>query len=177
MIGTMAPSKKGFFQTVGALIALGAVVLLAGAWWISSLYQSEEADNAHASAAFAAVRARFDGLQPAFEIRKGRLVVMREPAAAPSPTPPVVAHMMVWQPHERMLSRVTLPLWMSRVATEPLPLEALAGIANQGVGALMDAKRRGHELNIRLGDLERYGRTLLLDGVTDDGTHVMMWND
>jgi hypothetical protein len=173
----MAPSKKVLFRVVGALIALGAVVLLAGIWWISSLYQSEQAESAHASAAFAEVRARFHGLEPAFEIREAQLVVMREPAAAPSPTPPVVAHMLVWQPRERMLSRVTFPLWMSRVATEPLPLEALAGVANQGVGALMEAKRRGHELNIRLSDLERYGRTLLLDGVTADGKHVMMWNE
>jgi hypothetical protein len=141
------------------------------------LYQSEQADIAHASAAFAEVRARFPGLEPAFEIREARLVVMREPAAAPSPTLPAVAHMLVWQPRERLLSRVTLPLWISTVATEPLPLEALAGVANQGVGALMDAKRRGHELNIRLSDLKRYGRTLLLDGVTADGQHVMMWND
>ena len=41
----------------------------------------------------------------------------------------------------------------------------------------MDAKRRGNELNIRLDDLERIGRTLLLDGVTPDGKHVLMWSD
>lgn len=121
--------------------------------------------------------ARFPGLEPAFEIREARLVVMRDPAAAPSPTPPAATHMLVWQPRERMLSRVTLPLWISKVATEPLPLEALAGVANQGLGALMDAKRRGHELDIRIRDLERYGRTLLLDGVTTDGKRVMMWDE
>ncbi len=66
---------------------------------------------------------------------------------------------------------------ISRVATEPLPLEALAGVGDQGLGALMDAKRRGNELNIRLSDLERTGRTLLLDGVTSDGKHVLMWSD
>ena len=65
---------------------------------------------------------------------------------------------------ERMLSRVTLPLWMSKVATEPVPLEDIAGVGNQGLGALMEAKHRGNELNIRIRDLERYGRTLLLDG-------------
>jgi hypothetical protein len=173
----MPPAKKVLFQVVGALVALCAIALLGGTWWISSLHQSEQADTAHASAAFAEVRARFPGLEPAFEIREARLVVMREPAAAPSPTAPAAAHMLVWQPRERMLSRVTVPLWMSRVATEPLPLEALAGIGNQGLGALMDAKRRSHELNIRISDLERYGRTLLLDGVTTDGKHVMMWNE
>jgi hypothetical protein len=47
----------------------------------------------------------------------------------------------------------------------------------QGLGALMEARRRGDELNIRIGDLERYGRTLLLDAVTADGKRVMMWNE
>ena len=41
----------------------------------------------------------------------------------------------------------------------------------------MDAMGRGNELNIRLSDLRRYGRTLLLDGVTADGKRVMMWNE
>jgi hypothetical protein len=68
-------------------------------------------------------------------------------------------------------------LWISKVATEPVPLEALAGIANQGLGEMMNAKHRGNELNIRISDLESYGRTLLLDGVTPDGKQVMMWNE
>ena len=63
------------------------------------------------------------------------------------------------------------------VATEPVPLEALAGIAHQGLGALTDAKRRSDELNIRISDLARYGQTLLLDGVTADGNHVLMWGE
>ena len=173
----MAPSKNVLLKVVGALAAAGVAVLLAGIWWFSSLYQSEQTDAARASAAFAEVRSRFPGVDPAFVIREARLVVLREPSAASSPTPPSAAHILAWQPRERVLSRVTLPLWMSALATEPLPLEALAGVAGQGLGALMDAKRRGYELNIRIDDLERYGRTLLLDGVTGDGTHVVMWND
>jgi len=173
----MAPAKRTLLLVVGALLVLGVAALLAGTWWASSLYESEQTDTAHASAAFAEVRRRFPGIDPAFEIREARLVVMREPVEVPSSAVPVVAHMLVWQPRERMLSRVTLPLWISKVATEPLPLEALAGVGNQGLGALMEAKRRGDELNIRLSDLERYGRTLLLDGVTADGKRIMMWNE
>lgn len=172
----MAPAKRTLLRVVGALLVLGVATLVAGIWWASTLYQSEQTDTAHASAAFAEVRRRFRGTAPAFEIRETRLVVMREPVEVPSSAAPVVAHMLVWQPRERMLSRVTLPLWMSKVATEPIPLEALAGVGNQGLGALMEAKRHGDELNIRISDLERYGRTLLLDGVTADGKHVMMWN-
>ena len=172
----MAPRKKVLVRVIATLVALAVAVLLAGAWWVSSLYQSEQTDAAHASRAFAEVRARFPGIKPAFEIQNTQLVIVGKPAAPLSP-PPAVAHVLVWQPRERMLSRVTLPLWMSKIATEPLPLEALAGIGKQGVGALMDAKRRGNELNIRISDLERYGRTLLLDGVIADGRQVMIWNE
>lgn len=173
----MGLSKKVFFRVIGTLVALGVAAFLAGAWWVSSLYQSEQTDADAAAKAFAQVRARFPGVEPAFAIRDDRLVVVREPAAVPSQAPPAVAHMLVWQPREGILSRGTVPLWMSKIATEPLPLEALAGVGSQGLGAVMDAKRRGHELDIRISDLKRYGRTLLLDGVTSDGKHIMMWNE
>lgn len=173
----MAPSKQVFFRVIAALVALGVAVLLAAAWWVSSLYQSEQTDAADAAKAFAEVRARFPDLEPAFAIKDAQLVVVREPAAVPSPAPPAIVHMLVWQPRERVLSRITLPLWTSKIATEPLPLEALAGVAGEGLGALMDARRRGNELNIRISDLERYGRTLLLDAATPDGKQVMMWNE
>jgi hypothetical protein len=172
----MAPPKKLLVRVIVTLVALGVVVLLVGAGWVSSLYQSEQTDEAHASKAFAEVRARFLGLKPALEIQDTQLVIVREPAAPRSATP-TVAHVLVWQPRERILSRATLPLWLSKIATEPLPLDALAGIGKQGLGALMDAKRRGNELNIRISDLERYGQTLLLDGVTADGKQVMIWNE
>ncbi len=172
----MAPSKK-VVRVVGIVVALAVLLLVAATWWISSLYENEQTDAAHASKAFAEVRARFPDLEPALEIRDAQLVVVREPATEQSAILPAAAHILVWQPGERMLSRVRLPLWTSKIATEPLPLEALAGVGNQGLGALMDAKRRGHELNIRISDLERYGRTLLLDGVTPDGKQVMMWNE
>jgi len=172
----MASPKKVFVRVIVTLVALGVAVLLAGAWWVSSLSQSEQVDAAHASKAFAEVRARFLGLKPALEIQDTQLVIVREPAAPRSATP-TVAHVLVWQPRERILSRATLPLWLSKIATEPLPLDALAGIGKQGLGALMDAKRRGNELNIRISDLERYGQTLLLDGVTADGKQVMIWNE
>lgn len=173
----MTPKRGTVFRVIGALLLLGAAALVGGLWWASSLYQSEQTDAARASTAFAEVRGRFAGVDPAFQIREARLVVMREPAAVPSTAVPDAAHLLVWQPGERTLSRVTLPLWMSNVATEPLPLEALAGVGNQGLGALMEAKRRGNELNVRISDLERYGRTLLVDGVTSDGKHILMWTE
>jgi hypothetical protein len=161
---------------VAAALAIVALAILAiGLWWASSLYRSEPADEARAGAAFAEIRARFPGIEPAFEIRERRLEISRQAAPTP-PAPAVAVHMLVWQPREQRLSRVTLPLWTSRIATEPLPLEALAGVGERGLGAILDAQRRGNELNVRIADLERYGPTLLLDGTTPDGTQVLMWN-
>ena len=173
----MARTRRVLLGVAAALVIVGLAVLSIGVWWASSLYQSEQADQARADAAFAEIRARFPGIDPAFQIRERRLVIARRAATVMSPTTPVAVHMLVWQPRERMLSRVTLPLWTSNIATEPLPLEALAGIGQQGIGAILEAQRRGSELNIRITDLERYGPTLLLDGTTPDGKQVMMWNE
>jgi len=170
----MTRTRKFLLWAVASLAVLGVIVVSAGLWWIGSLYQSERSDPGHAFAALNEVRARFAGVPPAFEIRGDRLVTAR---TAASSSPPTALHILVWAPADTTLSRVRLPFAISRVATEPLPLEALAGVGDQGLGAIMNAKRRGNELNIRLSDLERGGRTLLLDGVTPDGKHVVMWSD
>ena len=172
----MTRTRKVVLGVVTALVIAGLAVLLVGVWWASSLYQSEQADQSRADAAFAEIRRRFPGIEPAFQIRDRRLVIARQADTVPSPTSPAAVHMLVWQPRERMLSRVTLPLWTSRIATEPLPLEALAGVGEHGLGAVLEAQRRGSELNVRISDLERYGPTLLLDGTTPDGKQVLMWN-
>ena len=173
----MMPARTLLIRAAWVLFGAAVVVLVAGSWWASSLYRSEQADSAQASAALGDVRARFSGLTPAFEIRDTRLVRLREPAVNAPASAPAATHLLIWQPPERMLTRVTLPLWLSLVATEPLPLEALAGIGTHGLRGMLEARRRGNELNIRIADLERFGRTLLLDGVTADGKHVLIWND
>ena len=172
----MTRTKKVILGVAAALVIVIVGGLSIVVWWASSLYQSEQADETRATAAFAEIRARFPGIEPAFQIRERRIVTARQAATVTSATTPLAVHMLVWQPRERMLSRVTVPLWMSKIATEPLPLEALAGVGEQGLGAILEAQRRGNELNIRISDLERYGSTLLLDGTTPDGKQVLMWN-
>jgi hypothetical protein len=167
----MGRAGRLLLRIVAVLATVGVAALVGVVWWGSSLYESRHTDTAHASAAFAEVRARYAGIGPVFAIQETRLVVAREPAVVSSPTVPAAAvHLLIWQPREQMLSRASLPLWMSSIATEPLPLEALAGIGQRGLGAVMEAKHRGNELNVRLSDLKRYGRTLLLDRVTQTGS-------
>ena len=172
----MTRAKKVLLWIAASVVTLVVLVLSAGLWWARSLYQSERVNPERASAAFADVRGRFVGVPPALEIRDHRLVVMRTAGTSPSPTAGAV-YLLVWMPAQQTLSRIRVPFGVSMVATEPLPLDALTGVGNQGLGAVMEGKRRGDELNIRIADLERYGRTLLLDGVTPDGKHVLMWNE
>ena len=166
-----------------AQIGLAVVVLLGGlligiSWWISSLASTQPGDTASAVAAFAEVRARFPAAEPPLAVEQGRIVVKEEPPSAPAPVTAAAAYIMTWQPRDQRLGRVRLPLWLARIATEPLPLDALAGLGgNEGVAGLMVAMQQGNSLGIRIADLAPYGRALLLDAVAPDGTHVIMWSE
>jgi hypothetical protein len=172
----MTGTRRILLSVVVALVALGVLALAVGAWWVSSLYESEQTDGSGAAAAFDDVRTRF-GTRPVFEIQGERLARTREPETAQTRAVPESAFLVVWEPQKRLLSRVRVPLWLSKVATEPIPLEALTGVGARGLGALPEAQQQANALNLRLADLERYGPTLLLDGITRDGTHVLMWSE
>jgi hypothetical protein len=173
----MTRTKQVVLWSAGILMAIAVLVLSLGWWWLTSLVQIEQTDAVRASAAFGEVRARFAGVAPAFELRGDRLLVLTQ-RTAPAFPPPAAAHIMLWDPERRTLSRLTLPYWTSAVATEPLPLEALLGAADGGgLGAILESKRRGTDLDVRIRDLEGYGRTLLVDGRTSDGKQVLMWGE
>jgi hypothetical protein len=173
----MTRAARTVLRIAAGLVIVGGAVLAMVLWWASSLVQSERVDPARADAVLAEVRARFPGVDPAFRIRERRLVIARPPPDTAVRVTMVTVHIVVWDPRERMLSRVMFPSWTSTIATEPLPLEGLAGIGEQGLGALFDARRRGDELNIRISDLQRYGPTLLLDSATADEKSVLIWNE
>ena len=173
----MTRTRRAVLWLVGVPLALCVVALAVTAWLVSSLSQTEVAEPAAAAAAFDTVRARFVGVPAALESRDGRLVVVREPAPATAVTPPAAIHLLVWEPDSRRLSRLALPFWTSSISTEPVPIEGLARMTHGGLTGLIDAKRRGDELNLRLSDLQRYGRTLLLDSTTSDGLRVVMCSE
>jgi hypothetical protein len=169
-------AKRVVLWATGVLLTLIIVGLALPVWFVMSWWSSEQSDPSRAAAAFQEVRSRFADEQPSFEVREDRLVIVKDPTSSSSPAPAAL-HILTWEPATNTLSRVTLPFWISAVATEPIPLEALAQAGDRGIGGLMRAKQRADELSIRLNDLARYGRTLLLDGITADGRHIVMWNE
>ncbi len=173
----MAQIRKILLWVVGLPILLIAAALAGTVWWISSWSQHEQSTADRAAAALNEARTRFAGARPAFEMSGNRLVVVRQPPAVPAVPEPAAVYLLMWAPDERTLSRVRLPLWISTVSTEPIPLEALVRAADESVPAILEARRRGNELNLRMQDLKAYGRALLLDGMTSSGRHVVIWTE
>jgi hypothetical protein len=176
-VRAMTRARKILLWVIGLPLALCVVGLCLGIWWLSSLARSESVEPARALAALDDVRAKFSGVSPALEIREQRLVVLRAPAPSALLPAPAAVRLLIWEPDDRRLSRLTLPFSMSTVITEPIPIEDIARVTEGGLADLMGAKRRGNELSLRLGDLERYGRTLLLDAITPEGRRVVIWNE
>ena len=89
----MTRTGKVILGFATALVMVGLAGLAVGMWWASSLYESEQADQTRADAAFAEIRARFLGIDPAFRIGERRLVIARPPAPVTSPNTPTAVHM------------------------------------------------------------------------------------
>jgi hypothetical protein len=144
------------------------VLLAAGYWLLASMTQVEQVDTASAAKALGEVRLRFEDAPPAFEIREGRVVMVRQPPEAPAVTA-TSTYALAWQPSEGTLTRTTFPLSVLGLTTEPIPLDRFV--------ALLEADVHVDGLEIRARDIQRYGRTLLLDGVTPRGDEVVIWSE
>lgn len=119
-----------------------------------------------AESSFDEVRRRFGNVEPAIELREGRLAFVRDvPSTAPQHLETI--HILVWEPASQKLSRRTVPFWLLRMRSGPieLPAEARALLAVSGPAV------------IRADEIERYGSTILVDHTRNDRTQVLIWTD
>jgi hypothetical protein len=152
----MTKAGKIILGVAGVLFFLLLILVSFGVWMIRSAFQSEEVDQVKASAAFDDVRRQFAGVEPAFEFRDDRPSVRREPPAAAAAPPPQTVRILVWDPDESRMSRIALPFSLLRLSNDRIEFD-------------------GVELEVT--DVERYGRTLLLDGDTPEGDRILVWTD
>jgi hypothetical protein len=114
-----------------------------------------------ALAEMAVVRSRFTGQAPLVELDfarySGGVHVNRPP---PVPQSVRTLHALAWDGAEHRLVRLTLPLWVMRVA-EPKNLMLAAVHLN--------------DLRISVDDIERHGPGLIVDGRTPEGMPVLVW--
>jgi hypothetical protein len=152
----MTKTGKIVLGVAGGLFFLCVIVVSFGVWMFMSAFQTEAVDQAKATSAFDEVRRQFAGVPPAFEMFEQRAKVLRPPPATPAGPPPKNVRILVWNPHEGSMSRISVPFSLLKLSDDPVEFDNIA---------------------LEVGDVERYGRTLLLDGDTRDGHHVLAWTD
>lgn len=150
---------------VGVLAFLGIVGLSLGAWFFASVFDSETADEPAATLSFEDVRRRFPGQQPVLAILEDReAVVRREPPALAPARPLERLQLLVWNPEDSGLSRVTLPFWLLRLKAGPLDVASHVSVNH-------------HRIDITVEQIERYGPALLVDHEAQSGDRLLIWTE
>jgi hypothetical protein len=153
----MTRTTKIVLSVVGVFVLLCVITVSCFVYMAMSAFRTEEVDQAQARAAFEEVRARFPGVTPAFELRdRDEPAVVRQPLATAASPEPKSVHILAWDPDEGQLARITLPFSLLKLSNDPIEFE-------------------GVSLNME--DVQRYGRTLLLDGDSKDGDRILVWTD
>lgn len=166
------PKSKTWIWVVVALLAAGFVAFLAvvgaGFLFVARQVQTEPASAASAADAFAAARARFEGQEPVIQIQMGGGIVRtritrKAPAEAAGPSPESM-HVMVWDPKEGRIVRVSLPFWLLRLSNR---------------GSIHFSSERTHlsfeHLELTVDDLAKYGPALIVDQEMPSGERVLIW--
>jgi len=162
-------------KTSWAVIILGisAFVLVVGVALVAVVgyviyqqfaIQAKTATEVGADEEFAQIVAKFDGQKPYLVIKDGEPVVSDAPAASPG-KPVEALHIIVWDPDERKVVKLTMPFWLLRM-TKGQPIK----ISSDDEPGLKPMK-----LRITVEDLERRGPGLVLDHRESTGERVLVW--
>ncbi len=162
------PNRRRRWLTIvaGVLVFL-AVVGVAAIVVVTNLVR-ERVDVKPSSAEdateeFQKVRAQFGDRQPLFELEgSGRPKYLGDTVTSTHTGPRLeTLHMLAWDPDEGELARFSLPFWILRMKLTPFQFDS----SDSGLD----------EFEIRIEDIEKFGPGLILDHLTDEGDHVLLW--
>jgi hypothetical protein len=152
-------------SVVGVLAFVGIVGLSLATWFFVSVFERETADEPAATLSFDDVRRRFPGEEPVLAIVEDReAVVRREPPASAPARPLERLQLLVWDPGDEGLSRVTLPFWLLRLKAGPLDAASRISVND-------------HRVNLTVEQIERYGPALLVDHAGRNGDRLLIWTE
>jgi len=148
------------------LVFIGIGLVIAVTAWFQQNVQSREITEREAQVEFEAVRAKFASRPPLLELRNDvpRYTAGRRPTAADTVGSSLQSlNVIVWDPDDERLTRVTLPFWLVRMKSDPIEFSAYAsGMDDEGV-------------NLRPEDIEKYGAGIIIDAATRSGERVLVW--
>ncbi len=151
--------------TVAGLCVVALIVVaVAGIMFVRRHVDTRQVTRVEADKAFDGARTRFKEQTPLFELESNDQVrVTRRIADLPtSATPPDQLWLLIYEPDEEQLIRLSLPFWILRMGRRNFQVSGREGF---------DLER----LNLDVKELQRIGPTLLLDQRTPSGERVLIW--
>lgn len=150
--------------TVLALVALACTLVLgAGAAFVWRHIDRETVGAERAGDEFTRLRARFVREQPMIEVTADNDVMVHPNPAAGGDIG--VVHLVAYNPQTQRLVRVSMPMWLLR----------LAPTRNFSLTDQSDFGRGGP--HVTLDDVIRHGPGLILDHRAVDGAQALVWAD
>ncbi len=142
-------------------IGIGAMVVVASLVRESVDTRATNVDEA--TIAFDEVRRNYGDRPPLLEFRDGK---PRRVAAIDRPSGVALQHLkiLVWDPDESHLTRVTLPFWLVRMKSTPIDLGSYAAGVDDGDGD-----------DRRVEDLEAYGPGIVVEHTARRGERLLVW--
>lgn len=167
----MTKRQVNIILGVLAAVVLVVIVMLAGvAWFATSAFHRQDADEAAASVAFEGARARFKGETPVLEVRQGAPVLTRVVPVSPAAATLHTMHVMHWSAGERTLTTLNLPFALLRFRDSPIDIVRFVNVAG-------GSEPVQQKVTLRISDIERFGPALLLDQELEDGHRVLVWTE
>jgi len=166
----MAERRRRWIPIVlGILFLLVCLAIGAGVVAFSMFrhnFDVQTTDAAEASSAFDEVHRRFASRPPLMEIRDGK--PHRSRAAAPAEGPAVTLERMrvlLWDPDDKRLARMTIPFWLLRMKTTPIRFRDYAN----------DLENESETDEVTIAELEAHGPGILIDHASPVGQRVLVW--
>lgn len=150
----------GFGLVVFAMAALAGL----GLYFVTSHISTARSSDAEALRAFDDVRAQFPDERPLFEIdSRGNPHPTGDLGSLPrSDRRPEYLWILVWNPDDGRLSKISLPFWVLRLGRQNIDIKHDSGFD-------LD------QLDLDVDQLERVGPKLIFDFRTSDGERVLIW--
>ena len=161
--------KTIIFAIIGVVVMLVIVVIGVGVWFVRSLVDKVDMDQAAATKTLEDVRAKFAPATPVLDVRPGGVTLVRQPPDTAPPGELKTLHILRWNEHESRLTRLEVPFWLLRMKEVPIDV-----FYNDQAGS---GARVRMPSTIRMSDIERFGSTLIVDGDMPDGGRLLIWSD
>ncbi len=156
------------------LVMVGTALVVGGGYWFYQQVAPEHQtlEPAAAGQEFDAIRARFAGRAPVFDLDEsgdGQTTVRLRPGSTRPASPARITsiHVVAYNPAEQTLIRFSVPFWLLRYTPD-------ARITISEDGRVVEG---GEGTPFSVDELERIGSALLLDDTDEDGEQVIVWTE